>query len=150
MSVCLISRRVSSIRHPEQEVKFPGVIWIQSGQNIPATVTSINLCSIILILKPLVCPPLSHKYGIKGQTRNNASLLMTLRNTTGRKLVIPLKYPRNVKNTLMLAENRCYLVKFFLAEPLILSSEVFIVDSQMMLEVVPGIKENQKEGETEF
>ena len=67
---------------------------------------------------------------------------MTLRNTTGRKLVIPLKYPRNVKNTLILAENRCYLVKFFLAEPLILAGEVFIVDSKMMLEVVPGNKEN--------
>ena len=57
-------------------------------------------------------------------------------------MVIPLKYLHNVKNTLMLAENRCYLVKFFLAEPLVLSGEVFIVYSKMMLEVVPGIKEN--------
>ena len=31
-----------------------------------------------------------------------------------------------------------YLVEFFLAEPLVLAGEVFIVDSKMMLEVVPG------------
>ena len=43
---------------------------------------------------------------------------------------------------LILAENRFYLVEFFLAEPLVLAGEVFVVDSKMMLEVVPGIKEN--------
>ena len=59
---------------------------------------------------------------------------MTLRNT-GRKLVACLKYARQ---KIFLAENWCYLVKFFLAEPLVLSGEVFIIDAQMMLEVVPG------------
>ena len=31
-----------------------------------------------------------------------------------------------------------YLVKFLFTEPLVLSGEVFIIDSQMVLEVVPG------------
>ena len=31
-----------------------------------------------------------------------------------------------------------YLVKFLLAEPLVLSSEVLVVDPKVMLEIVPG------------
>ena len=84
----------------------------------------------------LSCVPLSHKYGIKGHSEQ--CIFVNDFEEQNRKEIGYSFTSFKMSKILILAENRCYLVEFFLAEPLVLACEVFIVDTEMVLEIVPG------------